>query len=174
MSMASNQAENTKKTWEELISEKSSNKLLFSRTCCILNHKRTKDSTRHSSEMCICGRSVRFHSFTGESLEERESAKGPDVFKMPEMFRDMKDSCQTPVNIYGTLKMTGCKFIRVDQRNSAKRIFDLLCEDFGKRPVLILSVYGGAKYFTMAERLEKEFMRGIIEAASTAGKSNKI
>jgi hypothetical protein len=40
----------------------------------------------------------------------------------------------------------------------------------GKKPALILSVYGGAKYFTMTEKLEKEIIRGIVDAATTAGK----
>ncbi len=49
-------------------------------------------------------------------------------------------------------------------------VYNLLLEDCGrKKPALILSVYGGAKYFTMTEKLEKEIIRGIIDAATTAG-----
>jgi hypothetical protein len=38
------------------------------------------------------------------------------------------------------------------------------------RPKLIISVYGGRKYFTMSEDIEKEFMDSLAEAASTPGK----
>ena len=33
-----------------------------------------------------------------------------------------------------------------------------------------MSIFGGAKFFKMNERLEKEFMRGIVEVAKIAGK----
>lgn len=39
-----------------------------------------------------------------------------------------------------------------------------------KRPKLIISVYGGRKYFTMSENIEKEFMNSLAEAATTPGK----
>jgi hypothetical protein len=45
----------------------------------------------------------------------------------------------------------------------------LVHKDCKQEPRLIISISGGAKYFKMNERLEKEFMRGIIEAAITAG-----
>jgi hypothetical protein len=52
-----------------------------------------------------------------------------------------------------------------------KDLFQLIVEHCGgQKPALILSVYGGAKYFTMTERLEKEFIRGVIDAATMAGK----
>jgi len=38
------------------------------------------------------------------------------------------------------------------------------------RPKLIISVYGGRKYFTMSENIEKEFMSSLAEAAVTPGK----
>jgi len=38
-------------------------------------------------------------------------------------------------------------------------------------PKLIISVYGGHKYFTMSEDIEKEFMDSLAEAAITAGRS---
>ena len=39
------------------------------------------------------------------------------------------------------------------------------------RPKLIISVYGGRKYFTMNENIEKEFMESMAEAAITPGKT---
>jgi hypothetical protein len=52
-------------------------------------------------------------------------------------------------------------------------VYNLLVADCGgqnHKPALILSVYGGAKYFIMTEKLQKEIIRGIIDAATTAGK----
>jgi hypothetical protein len=39
-----------------------------------------------------------------------------------------------------------------------------------KPPQLIMCIIGGAKYFKLNERLEKEFIKGIIQAALKAGK----
>jgi hypothetical protein len=39
-----------------------------------------------------------------------------------------------------------------------------------KEPQLIICIIGGAKYFKLNERLEKEFIKGIIQAALKAGK----
>ena len=39
-----------------------------------------------------------------------------------------------------------------------------------QKPRLILCIIGGAKYFKLNERLEKEFIKGIIQAALKAGK----
>lgn len=36
-------------------------------------------------------------------------------------------------------------------------------------PRLIMCIIGGAKYFKLSERLEREFMKGIIQAALKAG-----
>ena len=38
-------------------------------------------------------------------------------------------------------------------------------------PRLIMCIIGGAKYFKLNERLEREFMKGIIQAALKAGLS---
>jgi hypothetical protein len=37
------------------------------------------------------------------------------------------------------------------------------------KPKLIISIYGGRKYFTMSEDIEKEFMDSLAEAAITPG-----
>jgi hypothetical protein len=47
----------------------------------------------------------------------------------------------------------------------------ILLDDAGsKQPTLLISCYGGAKYFKMSDKLEKEFMDGIGQAAATEGK----
>lgn len=40
-----------------------------------------------------------------------------------------------------------------------------------KEPRLIMCIIGGAKYFKLNERLEREFIKGIIQAALRAGKT---
>lgn len=41
--------------------------------------------------------------------------------------------------------------------------------EVNEKPKLIISVYGGRKYFTMNENIEKEFMESMAEAAITPG-----
>ncbi len=61
------------------------------------------------------------------------------------------------------------QFIRCDITTPVENLYNLVHKDCNQKPSLIISIYGGAKYFKMNERLEKEFMRGIIEAATAAG-----
>jgi hypothetical protein len=46
----------------------------------------------------------------------------------------------------------------------------LLTDAINKKPTLLISCYGGAKYFKMNDKLEKEFKDGIGQAAATEGK----
>ena len=39
-------------------------------------------------------------------------------------------------------------------------------------PRLIMSIIGGAKYFTLSERLESNFINGIIDVALKSGRNN--
>ena len=61
------------------------------------------------------------------------------------------------------------QFIRCKRDDNAT--FEMLCqlisEDVGEEPRMIISCFGGAEYFTMTDSLEQEFMNGISQAAST-------
>jgi hypothetical protein len=76
------------------------------------------------------------------------------------------------ITICERLKEDNPTFIQLDAQSDMSIVYDSLVGDCGKEkhePTLILSVYGGAKYFIMTEKLEKEILRGIIEAATTTG-----
>jgi hypothetical protein len=110
-------------------------------------------------------------------LELVYKEKGRTLNEIPNEFLDSaKDSdnshsCAVPINVCGSWPATGCKYVRVDHRCNQKTLFKLLCDDNGgKKPSLIMSIFGGAKYFSMVEPLEKEFIRGIIEAAKSSSK----
>jgi hypothetical protein len=52
-----------------------------------------------------------------------------------------------------------------------QRLFKLVYVDIvGDKLSLILSIFGGVKYFSKVEPLEKEFIQGIIETANSASK----
>jgi len=55
---------------------------------------------------CSCGRLIRCHSYDGESIQSKE--------KPPEIFRDRCHSAKVDVNVFGGLKFTDCKFLRID------------------------------------------------------------
>ncbi len=61
------------------------------------------------------------------------------------------------------------QFIHCDINISEEKLYKFIHDDCNQQPHLIISIFGGAKYFKMNEHLEKEFMRGIIDAATTAG-----
>ncbi|CAF0977303.1 unnamed protein product [Adineta steineri] len=173
-----------KESWEDLISRAKTDtkavKKIDSRTCRIYN-RQIQTSRDDANKKCCCGRLVRRHSFDGICLllkannnntetpninnDNAETANSPKVFRH-------QHSTTVPVTIYGTLKSTGsigCKYIRIDNQLPMKPVYSLLVKDCGgKKTALILSIYGGAKYFTMTEKLEKEIIRGIIDAAATS------
>ncbi len=49
---------------------------------------------------------------------------------------------------------------------------EILKKDAGdtNKPILLISCFGGAKYFKMNHKLEKDFMDAIGEMAATKGK----
>lgn len=159
-------------SWENLILHHSEKPKFKSRTCRIFNNE--SHSYDEPDKLCPCDRMIRRHSFTGDCLESKAvSSDGSNTWQPPSEFLNNKThSSQTSVDVYGILQPSGCKFLRIDNRLPIEDLFQLIFEDCGRqKPALILSVYGGAKYFTMTERLEKEFIRGVIDAATMAGKS---
>lgn len=168
---------NEPRAWKDLIDKYRETDGYRSRTCRIFGRKSPGKPTT-SETACPCGRLVRCHSFDGDSLELQGLSKTPPAFEIPPEFKEgiSKSSHSEPVkfNVYGTVKSTNCKFLRIDNRCQPANLYQLLCDDCGGKPSVILSVYGGAKFFTITERLEKEFIRGIIDAATMAGKYNEI
>ena len=159
-------------SWTNLIILLSKEPKFKSRTCCIFNDQ--SKSLDQPDKLCPCGRMIRRHSFTGDCVESKEAknaTSGSTRWQHPAEFMDKPHSTTVPINVFGTLTRTDCKFLRIDARLPLEDLFQLILEDCERqKPALILSVYGGAKYFTMTERLEKEFIRGIIDAATMASK----
>ena len=145
-------------SWHDRVSTLSQNDALASRTC--------KTYVKHQErEICQCGRLKATHSVTSipnAVLEERA-----DNTKSWNEFRDSK---KTEMKVYGVLPRNNAKFIRCDNRQRASVLYDLILGDRNNhRPSLLISAYGGARYFTLSERLEKDFITGIIDLATRAG-----
>ncbi|CAF2738053.1 unnamed protein product [Rotaria sp. Silwood2] len=166
--------------WRALIIHHREQANFKSRTCKIYNIQSACPA--EPDKLCPCGRMVRRHSFTGESLESKEFKQGNTERKSPNEFIEMSHTVQVPINVFGILRPAGCKFLRIDYRLPMEDLFQSILEDCGgQKPALILSIYGGVKYFTMIGQLEKEFIRGVIDAATltnawilTAGINNGV
>jgi hypothetical protein len=160
-------------SWVNLVRGRTKHNNFRSCTCKIYN--RQAGTSDNSDTLCACGRLVRRHSFDGESMQPKEGDPERHEWSPPKRFRSAWYSAAVPVTVFGRLKPDGCKFIRLDNQSNMSVVYDLLVADCGGqkfRPSLILSVYGGAKYFTMTERLETKIIRGIVDAATAAGKQN--
>ena len=74
-------------------------------------------------------------------------------------------------NAYGYMFNNHARYIRCDIETKAdvlaKLVFDVWKVN---KPRLIMCISGGAKFFKLSDRLEKEFMKGIIETVLRAGK----
>jgi hypothetical protein len=157
------------RVWESSIISRMKDNNFRSCTCKIYN--RQAGTSDNSDTLCACGRLVRSHSFDDECIQPKEGDPERYKWSPPQRFSRNHYATDVPVTVFGRLKSNGCKFIRLDDQSKMSVVYNLLVNDCGgedHKPSLILSVYGGAKYFTLTERLEKKIIRGIIAAATTA------
>lgn len=74
-------------------------------------------------------------------------------------------------NAYGFIPNTRIHYIRCDIETKPNILAEFVLNVWNvPSPRLIMCIIGGAKYFKLNERLEKEFIKGIIQAALKAGK----
>lgn len=74
-------------------------------------------------------------------------------------------------NAYGFLPKNHAHYVRCDMETDPKLLAQLVFDVWKvKTPRLIMCIIGGAKYFKLNERLEREFVKGIIQAALKAGR----
>ena len=168
--------ENDSSSWSQLVTNHRADPVLRSRTCHIYN-RRSKPPPNDPKRRCPCGRLVGRHSLDRDCLESQTLDRSETWIPLTEFYDNKTHSCQLPVNVFGTLTPRGCKFLRIDNRfdvrnlNELNYLYRLILEDCGgKKPDLILSVCGGAKYFTLTEQLHKKVVRGIIDIAAGVGK----
>jgi len=111
---------------------------------------------------CGCNRLRREHSWDILDGEESKWDKTQHT----------KSACN---NAYGFIPTNHSHYIRCDMETKADILAQLLFDVWKmKSPQLIMCIIGGAKYFKLNERLEREFIKGIIQAALKAGKEKKF
>ncbi|CAF1503971.1 unnamed protein product [Rotaria sordida] len=118
---------------------------------------------QQQNDKCGCGRLKRSHSYEGQPKSQSNDNWNSE--SCSEQIEDMKNFGI----LYNSYALCLTKFIRCDIEAPAEKLYNLIHKDRNKKPNLIISIFGGAKYFKMNERLEKEYMRGIIQAATTVG-----
>lgn len=78
-------------------------------------------------------------------------------------------------NAYGYTLNNHAKYIRCDIETEPRILAELMYNVWQvKEPKLIMCIIGGAKYFKLSERLEREFMKGIIQAVLRAGREKEM
>ncbi|CAF1299340.1 unnamed protein product [Adineta steineri] len=158
----------SEESWKKFIGDAIADNKIVCRTCRMYNQE-VQIVPGDENKKCRCGRLIRCHSLAGSSKPLYTSSNSPETTNSQQEFKHVH-STTVPVTVYETSKTTestGCKYIRIDHQTRVKPIYKLLVNDCGgKKPAVILSIYGGAKYFTMTEKLEKEIIRGIIDAAA--------
>ncbi|CAF1238406.1 unnamed protein product [Adineta steineri] len=158
----------SEESWKKFIGDAIADNKIVCRTCRMYNQE-VQIVPGDENKKCRCGRLIRCHSLAGSSKPLYTSSNSPETTNSQQEFKHIH-STTVPVTVYGTSKTTestGCKYIRIDHQTRVKPIYKLLVNDCGgKKPAVILSIYGGAKYFTMTDKLEKEIIRGIIDAAA--------
>lgn len=81
----------------------------------------------------------------------------------------------TRTNAFGTVEFLGFgenerNYVRVDVDTKMKDMMELMMDVWGlEKPNLLISVTGGAKNFTMKQKLKEEFRRGLMKVARSTG-----
>ncbi|CAF1350811.1 unnamed protein product [Didymodactylos carnosus] len=137
------------------------------RTCTTFIPKLDKghDKSQQSQKelKCCCNRLKREHSW---DLFENESSSSD---KQDSEWNAGTHTKIALTNAYGRIPETGAPYIRCDVDTKPETLVELMFKDWKMRePRLIMCIIGGAKYFKLNERLEKEFIKGIIQAALIA------
>jgi hypothetical protein len=125
----------------------------------LFQYQKNDFSNRSRSDVqCSCNRLHRDHSWT--IFDDDNSKWDRKIHTMPAYN-----------NAYGYIPQTHAHYIRCDIETKPKILAQLMYDVWEvKKPRLIMCIIGGAKYFKLNERLEREFMKGIIQAALKAGK----
>ena len=163
---------NNLSSWTQLVATRCDDPNFRSRTCHVYNCYSQQPSD-NSNQCCPCGRLIGRHSLAGICLESQAFHEGK-IWARPEKFDENENySCQVVVNVYGILKPRGYKFLRIDSQidaDTTRKLYYLILKDCaGKKPGIILTISGGAKYFILAEQLQTEVVRGIIDIADRSG-----
>ncbi len=58
----------------------------------------------------------------------------------------------------------------MESDDTYQTLAQMITKDVGSEPKLLVSCYGGAEYFKMTDKLEREFLNGIAQVAATQGK----
>ncbi|CAF1470710.1 unnamed protein product [Rotaria sordida] len=148
--------------WDAAISETG---LKHRRTCILFTKQQQLQqvSPQQQNDECGCGRLKTSHSYAGLPRPQRND--NWNYATCSELIEDKKNFGI----LYNSYEACLTKLIRCDMKVSVDELYKLIQNDCKHEPNLIISIFGGAKYFKMNERLEKEFLRGIVEAAATAG-----
>ncbi|CAF1223885.1 unnamed protein product [Adineta ricciae] len=161
-------------TWVGLISRAVAKGKLLGSTCHLYSSN-TIDKDTNNPDPCVCGRRKSIHSFAQDPLTH---------LRRSSIWEESKYATEAHVSVYGVWK-SKTKFVRWDhtrikittdaasdrtEKTSLSTMAEILRDDAkGNTPDLLISCYGGAKYFKMNDKLEKEFMEGIGLAAATEG-----
>ncbi|CAF1524410.1 unnamed protein product, partial [Rotaria sp. Silwood1] len=129
------------------------------RTCTtfIPNPSIPNDPNKNENDIpCGCNRLRREHSW--------------NVFEEKDVQWDRNEHTRSAYNnAYGYIPNTHAHYIRCDIKTPPNILTKLMFDIWKvKNPQLIMCIIGGAKYFKLNERLEREFMKGIIQAALKA------
>ncbi|CAF3990732.1 unnamed protein product [Rotaria sordida] len=129
------------------------------RTCTTFIPKSSATSDAGSSKddiQCGCNRLRREHSWDIIDGNDREWDRK----------KHTESACN---NAYGCIPNTHIHYIRCDIETHPLALTRLMFDVWKvKEPKLIMCITGGGKYFKLSERLEREFMKGIIQAALRA------
>ncbi|XP_062614395.1 transient receptor potential cation channel subfamily M member-like 2 isoform X2 [Saccostrea cucullata] len=115
--------------------------------------------------ICKCGYPRTAHT----SLLSSPGASGLEEWRVETHTRAIR------TNAFGTVEFLGFgenerNYVRVDVNTKMDVMMELMMDVWGlEKPNLLISVTGGAKNFTMKQKIKEEFRRGLMKVARSTG-----
>ncbi|CAF3691904.1 unnamed protein product, partial [Adineta steineri] len=104
-------------------------------------------------DVCICNKPKKYHTDTSNSETE-------------DVVWTMEQNTEEILKPAHGILPNGALYLRLAMDTPVEKVRKLLYDVWKiPQPRLIMSVIGGAKYFTLSDRLESNFINGIIEVA---------
>ncbi|CAF1054407.1 unnamed protein product [Adineta steineri] len=145
----------SKNDWTNAIHEKLN---IRRRTCTTFIPEKisTNDHISRNDVRCGCNRLYREHSW---DIIDGDESKWDRIQHTKSAYN----------NAYGYIPNTRTHYIRCDIETEPNILAQFMLDIWQiKPPRLIMCIIGGAKYFKLNERLEREFIKGIIQVALKA------
>ena len=128
-----------------------------------------------NDKVCICGRSKSEHKHDGDGLESNWSMAYNTLEQIDPAYGRLKDGSSVgewTIRFFGDIYLWSIQFARLDISTPLEKVENLLLNAWNiPKARFIVSIVGGMEYVRLTDRLQTNFINGIVEIAQKSGMS---